>query len=199
MKKCLSIGLTVFMAAIFITGCSKPPEPEMQAANIAIDAAKSAEAEMYAQEAFAIAKDTLNAAIAAKGEQDGKFGLFRGYGKSKDLFVRARVLADEATTMANTQKEKYRLEVATLLEQAQRNLMSADSALAKAPVGKGNKADIELIKGDLAATKAAFENARMENEAGRYITAKAKLETVIKRTQATLGELAAASRKKSSK
>lgn len=199
MKTTLRIGLMALVVVILVSGCSKSPEQEMQAATAAIEAAKTAEAELYAQDAYAIAQDTLNAAIAAKGEQDGKFGLFRSYGKSKNLFLRAQALAEEATVAANTEKENYRAEVATLMDKAQRHLASADSALAKAPVGKGSKADIELIKGDLAAAKTAFEDARRENEAGRFVTAKAKLEMVIQRSQAISTEIAAASRKKSSK
>lgn len=199
MKTTLRIGLIALVVVIFVSGCGKPPEQEMRAATAAIEAAKSAEAELYAQEAYTIAQDTLNAAIAAKGQQDGKFGLFRSYGKSKNLFLRAQALAEEATVAANTEKENYRAEVATLMDKAQRQLASADSALAKAPVGKGSKADIELIKGDLAAAKTAFEDAGRENEAGRYVTAKAKLEMVIQRSQAISTEIAAASRKKSSK
>jgi hypothetical protein len=199
MKTTLRIGLIALVVVIFVSGCGKPPEQEMQAARSAIETAKSAEAELYAREAYAIAQDTLNAAIAAKGQQDGKFTLFRSYGKARNLYLRAQALAEEATAAANTQKERYREEVAMLMDQAQRHLASADSALAKAPVGKGSKADIELIKGDLAAAKTTFEDARRENETGRYLTAKAKLEMVIQRTQAISNEIAAASRKKSSK
>jgi hypothetical protein len=172
-----------------VVGCSKPPEQEMTAATQAFDAAKMAEAPGYAPDAYRVASDTLNAAMALKKEADGKFVLFRSYSKSKAMYVRAQTLANEAATKAAAEKEKVRLEVTDMLTQAKALWDSADVALKKAPRGKGSKADIELIKTDLAAAKTAFDDANADFTAGKYKAAKAKLEAMMQKCRMIMEEI----------
>jgi len=186
----VACGLLIFAS------CSKAPEQEMQMANTASDAAKAAEAEQYAPDAYQMATDTLNAAMAAKQEADSKFALFRSYGKSKELFIRAEALAKEAQAEAQTRKEQVKQEVADLITKAKEVLDAASAALSKAPKGKGSKADIELIKNDLNAANVAYEEARIDFDAGEYAVAKTKLEAVIRKAQSISDEIAKAVAKK---
>lgn len=195
MKK-ISAILAVFALLAIFAGCSKAPEAEMTAAQASLTAAQQAEAETYAQDALRMAQDTLNAANAAKTEQDGKFALFRSYGASKDMYVRADALLKQAAQTAATEKEKVRAQVEALLAEAQAVLDSTNAALAKAPVGKGNKADIELIKNDVAGVGAQFGDAQADYNGGRYMVAKGKVEAVITRARSLMGEIAAAAQKK---
>ena len=183
-------------ALLVIAGCSKAPEAEMQAASNAINAARSAEAEQYVPNAFRMASDTLNAAMAAKQEQDSKFALFRSYGKSKETFVRAQALAEDATAKAAEEKERVRQEVTNLITEAQTALDAANAAFAKAPKGKGNKAELELIKADLASVAAQFEEAKNDFNAGKYLTAKSKIQAVMQKATSITDEIAAAGMKK---
>jgi len=189
MKKVLSLSL-VLAVLLLIAGCAKPPEAEMTAANGAIESARAAEAETYSPQSFKMAMDTLNAAKAANAEADGKFALFRSYTKAKNLFMSAQTLGQQAMTDAQAEKERVKTQVMDMLAQAAAQLASADSALAKAPVGKGNKADIELIKNDLAAIKTALADAQNDNTAGKYAVAKTKVDGVMKRTAAIQQEIA---------
>jgi len=180
MSKRNMVLVLAVMALPLLWGCSKPPELEMGNANTAIQAARAAEAEEYAPQSLTVAQDTLNAAMALKEEQDGKFALFRSYGKAKEMFVRAEALAQKATTDAQAEKERVRMEVSNLLTTARAALDSTATLLAKAPVGKGNKADIELIRQDLQSVEARFTEAKAEFDGGRYKSAKARVEAVIK-------------------
>ncbi len=195
MFKRVSIVLAV-IALLLVVGCSKPPETEMQNANNAITAAKTAEAEQYAPDAYRIAADTLNAANAAKTEQDSKFALFRSYGKSKDMYVAAQALAEKAVTEAQAEKEKVRLAVMDMLTKAQADIDAATKALDKAPRGKGSKADIELIKADLAGVNTGYAEAKADFDAGKFLVAKGKLETVMAKAQSIITEIDAAKAKK---
>lgn len=198
MYKKIAVVLALFALLVFI-GCAKPPEQEIQKANTSIDAARAAEAEEYVPESFQVAMDTLNAANAAKQEADGKFALFRSYSKAKALYVSADVLAAKAVEDAAAEKERVKQEVAGLLTQAKAVLDSATAALAKAPKGKGSKADIELIKNDLAAAQASFDDANNDFNAGKYKVAKAKVEAAMQKSQAVIDEIAAAKAKKMGK
>ena len=198
MFKRIAVVFVVF-ALLALVSCAKAPEQEIQKANSSMEAARTAEAEEYAPDAFQVAMDTLNAANAAKTEADGKFALFRSYGKAKELFVRAEGLANEAATAAQTEKERVRAEVTELITQAQTVLDSANAALKKAPKGKGSKADIELIKNDLAAAQTGFDEGKADFDAGKYKAAKAKIEAAMQKAQAVTEEIAQAAAKKTGK
>jgi hypothetical protein len=198
MYKKIAVVLALFALLVFI-GCAKPPEQEIQKANSSVEAARAAEAEEYVPESFQVAMDTLNAANAAKQEADGKFALFRSYSKAKALYLSADVLAAKASQDAAAEKERVKQEVTGLLTQAKAVLDSANAALAKAPKGKGSKADIELIKNDLAAAQASFDDANNDFNAGKYKVAKAKVEAAMQKAQAVIDEIAAAKAKKMGK
>lgn len=193
--------LVVFavIALLAFSGCGKAPEQEMQTAKTALDEAEKAETEIYASDAYRMAMDTLNAAMAAKEEADSKFALFRSYGKSKELFVRAEALANEAQASAQAEKEHVQDEVTSMVAEAKGALDAATEALAKAPRGKGSKADIELIKHDLDAANVAFQEARADLDGGRYMAAKTKLQAVMQKAQSISEEIAKAAAKKSGK
>lgn len=184
---------------LLMVGCAKAPEQEMQIANTAMDMAKSAEAETYASDTYRMAMDTLNAAEAAKQAADAKFSLFRSYGKAKELYARAEVLAKDAQVTAEAEKERVKAEVADMLTQAKQALDNTTAALAKAPRGKGSKADIELIKNDLTAATAKYDEAQMDFDAGKYIAARTKLEAVMQKAQSLSEEIAKAAAKKTGK
>jgi hypothetical protein len=195
MLRIAGVVLAVF-ALMVVIGCSKPPEQDMSAANQALDSAKMAEAQDYALDAYRVAQDTLNAAMALKREADGKFVLFRSYGKSKDMFVRAQGLANEAATRAAAEKERVRIEVTDMLTQAKALLDSADAVVKKAPRGKGSKADIELIKTDLAAAVMQYDEAMADFNNGKYKAAKAKLEAMMAKANSVIAEIEKARGKK---
>ncbi len=183
------VAILAALTLVMVVGCSKPPEQEMTAATQAIDSAKMAEAQDYAPEAFRVATDTLNAAMALKKEADAKFALFRSYGKSKAMYARAQALANEAATKAQAEKERVRLEVTDMMAQAKALLDSTDMALKKAPRGKGSKADIELIKTDLAAAVTTYDGAQADFNGGKYKAAKAKLEAMMQKCRMVMDEI----------
>jgi hypothetical protein len=184
------------LALVVLIGCGKPPDTEKQTAEAAMQAAKSAEAEQYAPEAYRLAMDTLNVAQATKQEVDSKFALFRSYGKAKQLFLSAQALADSARAMAQVEKERVRAEVVEMMTTAQTAIDNATRALESAPRGKGSKADIEMIKLDLASVNAGFAEARADLNAEKFLVAKGKLEAVTAKAESIIKEIEAAKAKK---
>lgn len=190
-----SLALAI-IALLLVVGCSKPPEVEMQNASTAMQTARSAEAEAYAPESFRMAMDTLNAATAAKEEQDGKFALFRSYGKSKEMFLAAQRLMDKAKADGDAEKERVKNEVMNMMGMVQAVVDSATVALDKAPVGKGNKADIELIRADLNQVATSFAEAKADFDAGKFLQSKAKFDAVANKARSIIAEIEAAKAKK---
>lgn len=195
MKTKLIVTAVTMIALIFI-GCAKPPEAEIAAANAAMETLRAAEADTYAPQALKMAMDTLNAANAAKTEADGKFALFRSYKDATALYVSATGLAKTAAETAAAEKEKVRVMVIDMQAQATAALAAADSALAKAPVGKGNKADIEMIKADLGNIRGSLEAAQRDIDAQKYAAVRTKIQSIMDRTTRIQEEIAKASAKK---
>jgi hypothetical protein len=198
MSKRMAVVFAIFALLVFI-GCAKPPEQEIQKANTAMEQARVAEAEEYVPDVFQVALDTLRAAEAAKTEADGKFALFRSYGKAKALYISAEALANQAVTEAAAEKERVKQEVTDLIAQGQTVLDSANVALTKAPKGKGTKADIELIKNDLAAAQTMFTEAQNEFNAGKYKVAKGKVEGAIQQARKVIDDIEQAKARKMGK
>jgi hypothetical protein len=194
-KRLLLIVAAIALLAVMV-GCSKPPEAEMQRANAAMEAARTAEAETYVADSFRAAMDTLNTADAAKKEQDSKFALFRSYGKSKEMFVRAEEMFNNVATEAAAEKERVRVEVTQALADAKLVVDSAGAAIAKAPRGKGDKADIELIKGELANVQAGYTEAESDITTGKYMVAKSKIQSVVDNAHKIMDEIAQAAARK---
>ena len=197
MTKKMGVAIAVLAFALML-GCGKAPETEMMNAESAIKAAGEAEAEQYAPQDYQMAMDTLNAAKTEAETQASKFALFRSYGKAKKLYESAQSLADNALAKSTSEKERISAEVADMMESVKTLLDSASTAVSKAPLGKGSKADIELIKADLKAAYTAFDEAKVDFENSRYLNARAKLEAVNQKSKAIINEIhKAASMKKS--
>jgi hypothetical protein len=192
----MRVIVVAVLAATLMAGCGKAPEMEMQQAQQALDSAMSTDAADYAPDALQMAEDTLNAARAAQAEQDNKMALLRSYGATKALYVSAKNLTEQAMAQAATEKEKSRGAVAALLEQVQGAVDSATAALAKAPAGKDTKAELALMKNDLASITAVHQEAKAEFEAGKFKSAQDKLEAVMTKAQSLTAEIAAAAAKK---
>jgi len=191
------VMVVIAMTAAMMAGCGKAPEMEIQQAQQAMESAMTSDVSEYAPDALRMAEDTLNAAKAAQAEQDNKTALLRSYGSTKALYVSAKNLTDQAVAQAATEKERVRGEVAALLTQVQTAVDSATAALAKAPTGKDTKAELALMKNDLASITAVHQEAQAEFEAGNFKAAQTKLEAVLAKAQSLTTEIqAAATRRK---
>lgn len=188
MLKNMTLGVAI-VAMFAFAGCSQPPDAEMASAQTALQAAQTAEAADYAPEAFKMLQDSLNAVMAMKTLEDEKFALFRSYSGVKDGFVGAEALAKNVASQAAQAKEAMMNEVTTMMATVQAQLDTTAAMVAKAPVGKGNKAEIELIKTDLASVQASMADAAADFQNGKYKAAKAKLEAVMSNATRITGEI----------
>jgi flagellar capping protein FliD len=184
--------ICIVVCLILLAGCGKEPVEQIAGTKDAMERAKSAEAETYAPQTYKMAADTLKAAMAAKAEADSKFKLLRSYKETERLAARAEVLANEAASQARSEKEHMSLEVTNLMDSARGAIDSAYADLKNAPQGKGTKAEIELMKSDLAAAESAVTDAGADIDAERFAPAKAKLMAAIDKAHGVSREIAAA-------
>jgi hypothetical protein len=144
----MSAVVLMLLAAFVFTGCQKPPEQEQGVAQQALEAAKQAEAEKYAQTELSAVQATLDQAKSEIETQKAKW--FPKYEKAKELLAQAKTQADQAKEAAIANKEKAKNEATQAINDAKAALTAAKEALGKAPKGgKGTKVDIEQFTKDL--------------------------------------------------
>lgn len=196
MKKTFRMLLVLPILVALIAGCSKPPEMEMAAADQAMQAAQATQASKYAAADWQMANDTLQAAKAEKAAQDGRFAMFRSYGKSKAMFEKASALMNTAATNAKAEMERVRKETEEMLNMVRVELDSTAAMVAKAPVGKDTKAEIELMKQDLTALQQMLTEAQANWSRNDFDGAKSKINTVRERMNTMKTQLEAAMAKR---
>lgn len=194
MRKLLWV-ITTFAFLLSLTACASNPEQELAATRQALDAAKAAEADIYAPAEYSAASEVLGSAEAEIAAQDQKFALTRSYSKAKELLNNAKSQADAAVSAAKTNKEKTRAEAETAQTEAQQAVEAAKTALSKAPKGKGTKADLKALKGDLSAAQTAFSEAQQAYNSGKYKDALSGFKSVKEKADSVSNQIQEAAQK----
>ncbi len=170
-------GFVVLVAVASVSACAKPPADAINAAEQARTAAVTADAAEYAPDAMNNvnqAKAALDAELAA---QSGRMALRRSYKHADELAIAYKKAADDATQQANAAKEAAKQETTQLVSDTRVELDSVSAMLAKAPVGKGSRADLAALKADLQTAGTSLTQAQSSIDAGKYLDAKTQAST----------------------
>jgi hypothetical protein len=168
--------------ALLVAGCDSPPEAEKKAADSAIAAAKSAEADTYAAPAYKAVTDLQRQAEGFMTEKK--------YKEAKVAYERAKGLADEAGKAAVAGKSAMKAEV-------EKGIAAAEAAWAglekqAAAVAKRMKPDVKKAwEEEAKAAQAALKSAK-DAVANSPTEAKAQLATVLASIEKWSKDLAAA-------
>ena len=138
---------------VTLASCAKAPQAEIDAANVAIEAAKTAGADRYVPESFNAASEALKSAVTAVEEQNSKFVLFRNYDAAKTTLASVNTLAGKAVEETTAKKAALKAEVTAALAEIATVVASNKELLAKAPKGKEGKAALEAIGQEIAAVE----------------------------------------------
>ncbi len=150
MKKGLLKLVAFSFLVVSLASCAKAPQAEIDAANVAIEAAKTAGADRYAPESFNAASEALKTALTAVEEQNSKFALFRNYDASKTTLASVATLSTKAVEETTAKKTALQAEVAQALTDLGALIVADKELLAKAPKGKEGKAALEAIGQEIA-------------------------------------------------
>lgn len=138
---------------VTLASCAKAPQAEIDAANVAIEAAKTAGADRYVPESFNAASEALKSAVTAVEEQNSKFVLFRNYDAAKTTLASVNTLAGKSVEETTAKKAALKAEVTAALAEIATVVASNKELLAKAPKGKEGKAALEAIGQEIAAVE----------------------------------------------
>jgi hypothetical protein len=178
MKKQLAVtGLS--LAVLLAVGCAKEPTEEIQSVDAALTAARTDVVREYAPDGLEKAEKAASAFHEEIAAQKAKFALSRSYDKSLELAQEAKAAATRATDDAMAAKAKMREEVTALAGEARAALEAAMTELGTAPVGKGNRAEIEAMKSEVEAAQQSLTEMDSEIAAERYREAKVRGDAAI--------------------
>ena len=164
--KFLALGvLTIFLLA----GCGKQPTEEINAAKASIDAVVAEGAQKFAAEGAKQLNDGMQAAQDEIKVQDGK--TFKDYAKAKELLAKVKADAEALKAGLAAKKEEAKKNALAAQEAAQASVIEAKALLAKAPEGKGSKADLEAFKADLKGIEDSLTEVKSANDSEDYSAA----------------------------
>jgi predicted small lipoprotein YifL len=173
MKNKVFMGLAAIAMVAVLSSCGKKPQAEIDAANAAIEAAKTAEAPVYVPAEFAAVQDSLNAVMTAITAKESK--LFKNFKAETEKLTQVVTLANTVATNAGTKKEEVKAETTTLLTDIKTVTEENGKLIPKLPRGKEGAAVIEQIKADVATVDAAVVEAQGLFDKGSYMDALNKI------------------------
>jgi len=179
MKSKVLMVLTVIVMMTVAAGCGKKPQAEIDAANAAIEAAKSAEANVYLAAEFTALQDSLNAVMEEITAQESK--LFKKFGPAKEKLAATVTLAEKVTADAAVKKEEVKKEAETLMAGIKAVIEENGKLIPKLPRGKEGAAVIEQIKADLATVDASVAEAQAMYDKGAFMDALNKVKAANER------------------
>ena len=187
MKNKVLMGLAAIAMVAVLSSCGKKPQAEIDAANAAIEAAKTAESAVYVPAEFAAVQDSLNAVMADITAQESK--LFKKFGPCKEKLTGIVTLANQVAANAATKKEEVKAEVTTLLTDIKTVTEENAKLIPKLPRGKEGAAVIEQIKADVATVDAAVVEAQGLFDKGAYMDALNKVKAASEKATALNTEI----------
>lgn len=176
------------LAVLLVTGCAKPPAEQIEAAEKAVKEAQQSGAATYTAEEYAKLEATLAALKKEVEDQDGKFALFRDYGKAEQLAASAKADGERLKSEAAKKKEEAKAAALQAQQVAQEAVKSTLDLVAKAPVGK-DRAALEAIKNDAEALKASLNQVQIAIDKEDYPAAQAQAKAIHDKSQAVSAEI----------
>jgi len=186
--------LVALALSVFLIGCAKKPETEINNTKAALDAVIQEGAEKYAKEEAKLLNDDLTAAMDEIKVQDEKF--FKNYDKAKEMLASVQTKATSLKAEIPARKEKAKTDAQAALDAAKTAVADANALLAKAPRGKGSMADIEALKADAAGLGTAITEAETLMTSEEYFAAADKANGIKEKAAEVAGQISAALEKK---
>jgi hypothetical protein len=183
--------LPVMCALLILTACAKPPTEQVEAAEKAIKEAQASGASTYVPDEYTKIEGTLAALKKEETDQEGKFALFRDYGKVEQLAVTAKSEAERLKTEATKKKEEAKAAALQAQQVAQEAVKTTLELVSKAPTGK-DRAALESIKADAEGLKASLNQVQMAIDTSDYPTAQTQAKAIHEKSHAVSQEIEAA-------
>jgi hypothetical protein len=195
MKRLLKYFTSGLLVMFILAGCAKQPTEDINAAQKAVEDAKAAGSEKYIPEDSKKMDDNLAAALNEIKAQDGKFALTRNYDKAKQMLAQAKADAEKLKTDVPSKKEEAKKNALAGQEEARASIKEAKALLAKAPMGKGARADIEALKGDIKGLEDSLPEVQQLIDKEDYVVALDKAKAIKEKADGVSNQIKEAMQK----
>ncbi len=187
MKNKVLMGLATLLMVALLSGCGKEPTAQIDAVNAAIEAAKTAEADVYLPAEFAAVQDSMNAVLADIETQKSK--LFKKFGDVKVKLDETLGLVNQVAANVGAKKEEVKKEAETLLNDIKSVITENSTLVPKLPRGKEGEAAIEQIKADLATVDASVAEAQGLLDKGAFMDSLNKIQAAKEKAEGLNSEI----------
>jgi hypothetical protein len=195
MKKNVVLSVLTLSLVVLFASCAKVPQAEIDAATVAIDSAKVAEAAVYVPEQLAQVEDSLKSALAEVETQKSKF--FANYDKASQTLVYVTETAKQVGVNAQARKTQLKEEIVAVIAEVTALVEENKVLTTKAPKGKEGKAALEAIAAELAVVEttiaecqAAFDNGQYVGTNDKINAAKSKAASIKEELEAAIAKVA---------
>lgn len=195
MKRLLKYFAYALLVMFILVGCAKQPTEDINAAQKAVEDAKAAGSAKYMPEETKKVDDNLAAALNEIKAQDSKFALSRNYDKAKQMLAQAKADAEKVKTDVPSKKEEAKKNALAGQEAARASVKEAKALLAKAPMGKGARADIEALKGDIKGLEDSVPELQQLIEKEDYVAAIDKAKAIKEKADGVSNQIKEAMQK----
>jgi predicted transport protein len=177
MKNKFLLSLSAFAIAVFmLSGCAKMPQVEIDNANVAIQEAQAAGADIYVPEAFNALKDSLNAATESIEAKKSK--LFKSYKNEKAQLVAVVELGNDVKLKTEARINELKVEIETGLAEVATLIEETKVLVGKAPRGKEGNTALMAIKADIATVEASLVEVQAVVGTENYVATLDKVKAV---------------------
>jgi len=150
--------LLALIAALAGAGCGDPPDKELQEAQAAIDAARTAGADAFARDEFTAAQDALKRANDAVAQRDYRLALNNAL-DAREHAQNASKAAADGMRAARDKAERAITDAAAALTEARARLKAAETAKVPAKAVAGPRKAIDGGDDALQEARALFARA----------------------------------------
>jgi hypothetical protein len=187
-----SLALSLGLAALWLTGCEKPPMAEMDQARQAVEGARQAEAAQYAPQALAVLQDSLDTGLKEVERQNNRFALLRNYQVAQKTLAWVNGQGPKVAKTARETKEKIRRETQEMIQAASAAIDTSAAMIARAPRGKESAEEIALFESDLQNLRGALQSAEVDFKAEDFTAAQSQAQSIKSRAENLQREVSAA-------
>ncbi len=190
MKKNVFFSMMALAMVVMFASCAKVPQAEIDAANVAVDSAKVAEADVYVPEQLAQIQDSLQAALAAVETQKSK--LFSNYDDATKTLVYVSETAVQVKSASIARKAQLKEEIAVVIGEVTTMVAENKELIKKAPKGKEGKAALEAIASEMAVIETTVAECQAAYDNGQYVATIDKIKAAKEKAVSIKDELTAA-------
>ena len=174
------------LAFVLLAACGSPPNKEMDQAQGAIDAARAAGADRYAADELTAAQRSLALATQAVDQRDYRLALNHAIESREQAQAAAREAAETQARLRGD-LERARVEIASLLVQANGRVVTAEKTRVPRRIVTDARQSLATANADLQKASAAIQAQDFSAAQAALDGAKKRISEVIARLDAAMG------------